>query len=233
MARFLTTSATSYFLEELIKKAQKYVVLISPYLKVNERMRELLEDKNRQQLEIWIVYGKKHQPNEIGWLKDLGSVKVKYCQNLHAKCYLSEQECIITSLNLYEFSQINNNEMGVLISKADDADLYRDARAEAQRIIRISKEPRFSPRRRTHAATPQRRQETESDGKLSTSKLARKLGVTTNDLLQHMVKHGLLELKNGQHHLTAEGARNGGEYRANSRFGPYFLWPKNIFENPT
>ncbi|MDB5339961.1 MAG: repair protein [Planctomycetaceae bacterium] len=72
--------------------------LSNRYLKVNERMRELLEDKNRPQLDIRIVYGKKHQPNEINWLKDFRSVKVKYCQNLHAKCYLSEQQCIVTRL---------------------------------------------------------------------------------------------------------------------------------------
>ncbi len=34
-------------------------------------------------------------------------------QNLHAKCYLNEKAAIITSMNLYDFSQVNNNEMGV------------------------------------------------------------------------------------------------------------------------
>ena len=52
--------------------------------------------------------------------------------------------CIIASLNLYEFSQVNNNEMGVLILRSDDGELYRDAYAEAQRIIRISEEVRIS-----------------------------------------------------------------------------------------
>lgn len=78
MAKFLTTSAANYYLEELIKKAQKHLVLISPYLKVNDRMRELLEDKNREQLAIRVIYGKKHQSQEIAWLKDLSSVKVGF-----------------------------------------------------------------------------------------------------------------------------------------------------------
>lgn len=230
MARFLTTSATNYYLEELIKNAQKYLVLISPFIKVKERMRELLEDKDRQQIPIKIVYGKKPQPAEINWLQNLKFARVKFCRNLHAKCYLNEEQCIITSLNLYEFSQINNNEMGVLISKADDTDLYRGAFEEAKRLLRISKEARFSPQREKVNPAQQQSQATDSDGKLSTSKLARKLRVATTDLLNHMVEHGLLEVQNGEHRLTAEGVRHGGEYRAQSRFGPYFLWPENVFE---
>jgi hypothetical protein len=80
MARFLTTSATNYYLEELIKNADKCLVLISPYIKVNDRMRELIEDKNREQIAIRVVYGKKHQPEEISWLKNLSSAKVRYCK---------------------------------------------------------------------------------------------------------------------------------------------------------
>lgn len=61
-------------------------------------------------------------------------VRTSFCKNLHAKCYLSEA-CIVASLNLYEFSMVNNNEMGVLIDRLADVDLYRDAYEEGQRII--------------------------------------------------------------------------------------------------
>ena len=145
MAKFLTTSATTYHLEELIKNATEKVVLISPFLKLNDRVKELLEDKNRLKIDIRIVYGKSElQPTEINWLKELSFVRTSFCKNLHAKCYMSEEACIVTSLNLYEFSQVNNNEMGVLITRTDDADMYRDAHDEAQRIIRISDEVRIS-----------------------------------------------------------------------------------------
>ena len=45
MAKFLNTSATNYFLEELIKDAKDRLILISPYLKLNDRVKELLTDK--------------------------------------------------------------------------------------------------------------------------------------------------------------------------------------------
>lgn len=145
MAKFLNTSATTYYLEEIIKHARSHLYLISPYLKFNDRIKELLEDKNRMKIDIRIVYGKSElQPVEANWLKTLDFVRTSYCQNLHAKCYLSEAACIITSLNLYEFSQINNNEMGILLTRKDDTTVYNEAYIEAQRIIRISEEVKIS-----------------------------------------------------------------------------------------
>ncbi|CAN5515390.1 hypothetical protein BH10PSE16_BH10PSE16_08380 [soil metagenome] len=58
MAKFLNTSATNYFLEEMIKSAAERLTLISPFLKLNDRMKELLADKNRLKIDVRIVYGK-------------------------------------------------------------------------------------------------------------------------------------------------------------------------------
>ena len=38
MAKFLNTSGTNYHLEELIKAARDRLILISPFLKLNDRM---------------------------------------------------------------------------------------------------------------------------------------------------------------------------------------------------
>ncbi len=50
MAKFLNTSATNFFLEELIKNAKERLILIRPYLRLNDRIKELLEDKDRLKL---------------------------------------------------------------------------------------------------------------------------------------------------------------------------------------
>ena len=110
-------------------------------------MKELLADKNRLKIDVRIVYGKSElQPQEIEWLRGLTYIRTSFCKNLHAKCYMNEEMCIVTSLNLYEFSQVNNNEMGILVNRSEDSQLYKDAYEEAQRIIRISlKFLRFPP----------------------------------------------------------------------------------------
>jgi len=225
MAKFLNTSATNYFLEELIKDAKDRLILISPFLKLNDRMKELLADKNRLKIDVRIVYGKSElQPEEINWLKELTYIRTSFCKNLHAKCYLNEELCIITSLNLYEFSQVNNNEMGVLIRRSDDAELYKDAYEEAQRIIRISDEVRISLERVANE-TDSKPEAEEPFDKLTSSKLAQKLGMKTNEFVDKLVASGYLETHDDKHFLTAKGKEAGGEFRMSPKFGTYFLWP--------
>jgi phosphatidylserine/phosphatidylglycerophosphate/cardiolipin synthase-like enzyme len=229
MAKFLNTSATNYFLEELIKDAKDRLLLISPFLKLNDRMKELLADKNRLKIDVRIVYGKSElQPEEINWLKELTYIRTSFCKNLHAKCYLNEEICIITSLNLYEFSQVNNNEMGILIRRSEDGALYKDAYEEAQRIIRISEEVRISLERISNEPEGKAQDTEEISGKLSSSKLAQKLGLRTSELLERLVASGHLTMREGKHVLTPKGEGAGGEFRARSRFGPYFLWPEDL-----
>lgn len=233
MAKFLNTSAANYYLEEIIRLAQDRLILISPFLKLNDRIKELLEDKNRLKIDVRLVYGKNElQLEEINWLRGLTFLRTSFCKNLHAKCYLNEQFAIVTSLNLYEFSQVNNNEMGVLISRETDAELFHETSEEAHRIIRISEEVRMSFERVTRIAEEKTaaavESEAEKEGKFSTSKLARSLGLKTHELLDHLVHLGAIEVRDGQKQITELGRRLGGELRVSARFGPYFLWPKAL-----
>lgn len=84
---------------------------------------ELVQKK--YDLDIRIIYREnKLHPDENNWLEKQIGVRTSICKNLHAKCYLNENEAIITSMNLYGFSQQNNNEMGIYISKSQDPELY-------------------------------------------------------------------------------------------------------------
>lgn len=145
MAKFLTTTGVSFHLEQLINKANENLILISPFLRINDKIKQSLEDKNRLKMDIRVIYGKNElQPEENNWLKSMQSIRTSFCKDLHAKCYLNEKEAIITSMNLYEFSQVNNNEMGIYIEKEKDPEVYKDVLEEAKRLIRISDEIRIS-----------------------------------------------------------------------------------------
>ncbi|HRM50631.1 MAG TPA: phospholipase D family protein [Acinetobacter johnsonii] len=232
MAKFLNTSGTNFFLEELIKNAKERLILISPYLRLNDRIKELLEDKDRLKIDIRIVYGKSDlHPDEIKWMQKLDYVRVSFCKNLHAKCYINESECIISSLNLYEFSQVNNNEMGILVRKYEDNEVFKDAYEEAQRIIRISDEVRITLDEVKAEASPVLEiKESEEEiifTKLTTAKLAAKVGIKTPDLLEKLVNKGYLNLtENGKHFLTDSGKAIDGEFRT-GQYGIYFLWDEN------
>jgi hypothetical protein len=247
MAKFLNSSGTTYHLEELIKNASDRLIIISPYLKLNERIKELLEDRNRLKIDIRIVYGKNDlHPEEINWLKNLTFIRTSFCKNLHAKCYLNENECIITSLNLYEFSQVNNNEMGVLIYRNEDAKLYADTYEEAQRIIRISDEVRMSLEKVTdsdsnadsktksnsssqtnpvsNVISPS---ETPNYSKLTTAKLAKELGFKTQELNDKLLAAGYLQEQEGELLLTDAGRAAGGTSKR-GKFGEFCLWDSGM-----
>lgn len=248
MAKFLNSSGTTYHLEELIKNASDRLIIISPYLKLNDRIKELLEDRNRLKIDIRIVYGKNDlQPEEINWLKNLTFIRTSFCKNLHAKCYLNENECIITSLNLYEFSQVNNNEMGVLIYRNEDAKLYADTYEEAQRIIRISDEVRMSLEKVTGsegaaddkatsnntnvnanadinvAIKPTAEIAAPNYSKLTTAKLAKELGFKTQELNDKLLAAGYVKEQEGELVLTDAGRAAGGTSKK-GKFGEFCLW---------
>tara|TARA_R110002049_G_scaffold281611_2_gene461253 strand:+ start:586 stop:1308 length:723 start_codon:yes stop_codon:yes gene_type:complete len=234
MAKFLNTSATNYYLEELIKGAADRLILISPYLKLNDRIKELLEDKNRLKIDVRIVYGKSElQPMEISWLNELTFVRTSFCKNLHAKCYINESSCIITSLNLYEFSQVNNNEMGVFVSRDDDPEMYKDTYEEAQRIIRISDEVRVSLQKiekpkKSELSTELGEQSEDGDSsKITSSKLALKLKLKTPELIEVLLSEGYIKEADEKQVLTNKGESSGGEAKS-GRFGAYFIWPEDF-----
>lgn len=64
--------------------------------------------------------------------------------------------------------------------------------------------------------------------KLTTSKLAQKLGIKTSELIERLVALGLLELREGKPFITQKGKEAGGEFRMSPKFGPYFLWPEGL-----
>lgn len=116
MAEFLTTNGTSYNIENIIIEAKNRLVLISPYLQLSKTFYERLKDATNRNVKVTIVYGKDElKPNEKNSLAELKNVELKYFQNLHAKCYLNESKMVITSMNMYEFSEKTNREMGVLL----------------------------------------------------------------------------------------------------------------------
>ncbi|MEO6970668.1 MAG: DNA repair protein, partial [Chthoniobacterales bacterium] len=69
MAKFLNTSAANYYLEEIIRLARDRLILLSPFLQLNDRVKELLEEKNRLKTDVRLVFSKNElQPEETNWL---------------------------------------------------------------------------------------------------------------------------------------------------------------------
>lgn len=146
MAEFLTTTGISYNLEELIKNSDEKLFLVSPYLQIASSLKHLIEERDLRKIDIRIVYRKDNKINaeDMSFLQELTSVKISACENLHAKCYLNENTAIIASMNLYQYSQQNNREMGIKVEKEKEPDLYNDILKEVMVILQTSQQPEFS-----------------------------------------------------------------------------------------
>ncbi|XOV69280.1 MAG: phospholipase D family protein [Fluviicola sp.] len=150
MAEFLTTNGTSYHIENVILGAKQKLVLVSPYLQLSKTFYERLKDAANKGVKVKIIYGKDElKPNEKNSLAELKNLELFFFENLHAKCYFNEREMVITSMNMYEFSEKNNREMGVFITKEKDPELFEKAVNETLSIVRSSEIIGLSKTKRT------------------------------------------------------------------------------------
>jgi hypothetical protein len=138
VAKFLKTNDISAQLENIIRgsEAGEKLVLVSPYVQVSPRLFENLKDANKRRVKITLIYGKKElEAEEREKLDTLQNLSLYFKESLHAKCYYNEKQLIITSMNLYDFSEKTNYEMGVLVQKDEDRAIY-DLAVEEVEIIR-------------------------------------------------------------------------------------------------
>jgi hypothetical protein len=135
MAKFLTTRQTTSELESIITDARTELVLISPYIKIADNLFPCLKTADQKKVPITVVYGKQELDNTVRkQLLQLEHLTLIFNEKLHAKCYYNETKMIITSLNLYDFSE-NNFEMGILVDFFNDAVVYAEAKKHAESII--------------------------------------------------------------------------------------------------
>lgn len=156
MAKFLDTTAVSHELTQLIKTASDQLFLVSPYLQIAAPLKDHIKERDTYKIPIFVIYGKQDRlnPEDMSFLQDLGNCKVYFCENLHAKCYLNEKRAIITSMNLYAYSAQNNREMGILVEKETDPDLFEDIFAEVKRLRQTSIEPSYVVKKKEPQTVP-------------------------------------------------------------------------------
>ncbi len=142
---FLTTKGIAAGIEKIILNAKEYIIIISPYVKVDKTYIDRLRDADRKGIFILIVFGKKEMRDfEKDKFRGFRNLEVFFLENLHAKCYMNESTAIITSMNLYGYSEEHNREMGIEILNDDNADLFKDILGETDSIKRAAERWTFS-----------------------------------------------------------------------------------------
>jgi len=108
MAEFLKDSRLIAAIEELIDNADEYLWLISPYIKLHERIKDRLRlKKSKANLHLVVIFGKNEEDTskslskeDFDFLTEFPSITIGYEKRLHAKYYASEDFSIIAFLLL-------------------------------------------------------------------------------------------------------------------------------------
>jgi len=106
---------------KLIRNAQKHLLIVSPFIDMDARIIDALNEKRElPNFELLVLFGKNEnnyyksiKRNSLEYLKQFPKVEIRYNERLHAKFYQNDFEYIMTSLNLYDYSLANNIEVGV------------------------------------------------------------------------------------------------------------------------
>lgn len=134
VAKILTTKGSSAALEEIIRKAMKEVYLISYSYIISDVFITRLRQAVDKGIIVNIVYGKSIKEGSYNQLKAMANIKIFHVENLHAKIFANERQCIIGSMNFSEASE-GNTELGVLLTLQEDEEAFRDAIDHCREIV--------------------------------------------------------------------------------------------------
>ena len=123
MAKFLKSNELNMGIERIIEDAEEILLLVSPFIKLHHRYKDCLKSKlDNHNLKIVLVFGKndndyyKSMPkDEFDFFIKFPNIEIRYEERLHAKYYANESASLLTSMNLYDYSQDNNIEAGIFL----------------------------------------------------------------------------------------------------------------------
>ena len=124
---FLTGKTLSDTIYDTLFKAEKELIIISPYTQLGEYLKDNVFKQllNNTKLHILIGFGKSTSNGEenckredIEYFLGFPNITMVYIPQLHGQYYANEKQSVITSMNLLDYSLENKVEFGVLAEKA-------------------------------------------------------------------------------------------------------------------
>lgn len=124
--KFLFDNHLISALENLIKESKHRLLIISPFIDLDNRIQDALREKqNNHDFKLHVLFGKNEdnlyksiKKDSLNFLKKFPNIDIRYNERLHAKFYLNDFDFIMTSLNLYDYSLAKNIEVGITCNYA-------------------------------------------------------------------------------------------------------------------
>jgi hypothetical protein len=140
MAQFLNMAAAYTEIENIINRAEKKLVLVSPHMRLPRVLAQrLLHAGETRGVHIILLCRKKDLPTEeSAAFKKISWLEVLDLPGLHARCFYNEKSMVITSLNLSGGISPNSREISILITQERDPEVFRDAVSEVEAMIQTA-----------------------------------------------------------------------------------------------
>ena len=123
---FLTGKELSNEIYDTIFYTEKFLLILSPFIQLDEYFKNEVFKTHLNNAQVHIVLGfgknetnirKSFKKQDIEYFTEFPNITIVYIPNLHAKYYGNEKKAIITSMNLIDYSFVNNIEFGVYAEK--------------------------------------------------------------------------------------------------------------------
>ena len=134
MAKFVKGNGLNAEIESIFDDAEVQLTIISPFIKLHKRFKDSLKSKiNNPKLEVQLVFGKNESnkskslsSEDFEFFKQFANVRIYYEPRLHAKYYANQTAAVLSSMNLYEYSQNNNIEFGIVTQREMGLDRLKE-----------------------------------------------------------------------------------------------------------
>lgn len=112
---------------EIIRNSKEYCFLVTPFFQPWPILQRELEKAAQQEKKIiFILRNTPENHWDFESLNDNFGFDVIFVERLHTKLYLNENECLISSMNLYESSKDNNYELGYYFKNRQQSKNFKE-----------------------------------------------------------------------------------------------------------
>ncbi len=119
ITKFLRTHELSTAVIDLVEEAKAYCILVTPYLKIWPQFERVLHNASKRGVHLTFIIRQDPKNQEhLALLNKQWGFEVYEIKDHHIKLYLNEKNCWLSSMNLYDASQVRNLEIATSVDTA-------------------------------------------------------------------------------------------------------------------
>ena len=139
MVQYLNTQAAYAEIENIVNRAENTLVMMAPYIQINRTLlQKIFHASEHRGINVSLICRKSDfRPEEMDAMNKISRLEIFDLPNLHANCIFNEKAMVMTSLNLFDYTQINNRDMGAMLTMDKDPGAFVAAVRESEYMMQL------------------------------------------------------------------------------------------------